>query len=211
VTRIARRGLAGLLLVAVAASGAPAVALANGDPASDILPLRDSYLPFQPHVPRPVEVALDGFLAKARKAGYPVKVAVIATPNDLGVVPDLFGKPKEYATFLGREISFNGKPHLLIVMPAGYGTFGVTPKVAAAVAGLRPPGGSDGATLGTAAIQGAVKMAEAAGHTLPAPKVGGGSGGGGSTPVVVFAIPAILVAVGAFLATRRATREEPAG
>ena len=156
-------------------------------------------------------MALDGFLAKARKAGYPVKVAVIATPNDLGVVPDLFGKPKEYATFLGREISFNGKPHLLIVMPAGYGTFGVTPKVAAAVAGLRPPGGSDGATLGTAAIQGAVKMAEAAGHPLPAPKVGGGSGGGGSTPVVVFAIPAILVAVGAFLATRRATREEPAG
>ena len=115
--RSVRRGLAGLLLVAVAASGAPPVALANGDPASDILPLRDSYLPFQPRVPRPVEVALDGFLAKARKAGYPVKVAVIATPNDLGVVPDLFAKPKEYATFLGREISFNGKPHLLIVMP----------------------------------------------------------------------------------------------
>src|SRR5207302_9188770 len=50
VRRIVRRGLAGLLLVAVAASGAPPVAHANGDPASDILPLRDSYLPFQPHV-----------------------------------------------------------------------------------------------------------------------------------------------------------------
>jgi hypothetical protein len=206
-----RRGvrLALAALLAAALAGAPA-ALANGDPASDILPLRDSYLPYQPQVPRPVQVALDGFLAKARKAGYPVKVAVIATPNDLGVVPDLFGKPKEYATFLGKEISFNGKPHLLIVMPAGYGTFGVVPKVASAVTGLRAPGGTDGATLGTAAIAGAVKMTEAAGHKLPAPKVGGGSGGGGSTPVVVFAIPAILVAVGAFWATRRATREESA-
>src|SRR3989442_13482941 len=139
-----------------------------------------------------------------------MRVAVIATPKALGVVPDLFGKPQAYANFLGPEISFNGKPHLLVVMPAGYGAFGVTPKVAAAARALPAPRGSDGATLGKGAIEGAVKVAAAAGHPVAAPKVGGGSGGG-STPVLVFAIPALLVAVGAFIPTPRASRDEPAG
>ena len=44
--------------------------------------------------------------AKAKAEGFPVKVALIAAPTDLGVIPDLFGKPQPYAQFLDQEISF---------------------------------------------------------------------------------------------------------
>jgi hypothetical protein len=194
-----------LVLVACLVAAAAPAALANGDPASDVLPARDSYTPYTPKVPSRVQKALDRFLARARRDGYPIKVAVIGTPEDLGVVPGMFGKPQQYASFLGPEITFHDRPHLLVVMPAGYGTFGVHPHVAAAARSLAAPGSADGAVLGKAAIQGAVKVAAAAGHPLPPPKISGGSGGG-STPVLVFAVPALLVAAGALLAGRRARR-----
>jgi hypothetical protein len=69
-----------------------------------------------------VKADLMGVTRAARRARYPIKVAVIATATDLGGVPNLFGKPTEYAAFLGREISFNQKAQpLLVVMPAGFG------------------------------------------------------------------------------------------
>ena len=47
----------------------------------------------------------------AKKAGLPIKVALIASPVDLGVVPELFDKPQSYADFLDKEISFQ---HVLL-------------------------------------------------------------------------------------------------
>ena len=67
---------------------------------------------------------LNAETAAAKRAGFPIKVALIASPVDLGVIPDLFGKPQQYADFLDQEISFQGKQPLLVVMAAGYGVAG---------------------------------------------------------------------------------------
>src|SRR4051794_23606209 len=85
----------------------PAAPRAEGARASDVLLLQDSSLPYSPKVPKPVADALSATLKKSRQAGYPLKVAIIATKNDLGSVPQFFGRPQPYASFLEREIAFN--------------------------------------------------------------------------------------------------------
>ena len=98
------------------------LAAADGDPASDILLAQDVYLPF----PAPSKAAGDRLskdVADAYAHGYRLKVAVIATVNDLGAVPSLYGKPGEYASFLGQEIRFFYGGPLLVVMPAGFGIY----------------------------------------------------------------------------------------
>ena len=55
----------------LAALLAPSAALADGDPASDVLLYQSSYLPYQPKVPKPVADALDATLKKrARRATH---------------------------------------------------------------------------------------------------------------------------------------------
>ena len=56
-------------------------------------------------------------------AGDRIKVALVATPLDLGSIPSLFGKPRSYAGFLGIEISRYYAGPLLVVMPAGFGVY----------------------------------------------------------------------------------------
>src|SRR5688572_20821432 len=85
----------------------PAVARADGDPASDVLLFQDSYLPYRPKVPQNVADGLNETLEKMRAKGYKLKVAVIASQNDLGSIPTFFGRPQEYADHLQREIAFN--------------------------------------------------------------------------------------------------------
>src|SRR3954464_8290388 len=109
-----RRALATAVLLAALAL--PAAALADGDPASDVLLLQDSYLPYSPEVPKPVTDALNRTLKQVRAKGYPLKVAVIASKQDLGAVPQFFGRPQPYATFLESEIKFNKAKPLLVVM-----------------------------------------------------------------------------------------------
>ena len=51
-------------------------------------------------------------------AGYPLRVAVIASPTDLGSITELWRRPASYARFLGQELSLvylHGT--LLVVMP----------------------------------------------------------------------------------------------
>ena len=102
---------------------APASALADGDPASDVLIGENVYYPYSPAVSTSLQRRLNRETAAAARAHFPIKVALIATPADLGAIPTLFGKPQQYAHFLEQEISFlNIKPLLLVVMPNGYGT-----------------------------------------------------------------------------------------
>lgn len=101
--------------------GTPA-SLADGDPASDVLFATDVYLPYPPPS-KTTGQALRNATAAAYKHGYRLKVAVIATEADLGAIPSLFGKPTEYARFLGVELSTYYIGPLLIVMPAGYGIY----------------------------------------------------------------------------------------
>ena len=101
-----------------------AAARADGDPASDMLLGENVFYPYSPPV-----AALGAARRSTRRrprpsAGFPIKVALIAAPIDLGVIPDLFGKPQPYAHFLDQEISFQGQQRLLVVMAAGYGLEG---------------------------------------------------------------------------------------
>src|ERR1700757_240541 len=117
----------------------PAGTRADGDPASDVLLGENVFSPYSPVVSPPVKQKLDAATTAAAKAGVPVKVALIAAPTDLGVIPQLFGQPQRYADFLEQEISFQSKQHLLVVMAAGYGTQGLPPAATAAVGRLAPP------------------------------------------------------------------------
>jgi hypothetical protein len=201
------RRLAAFATVAVLAGAGflPSAAQADGDPASDVLLLQDAYLPYAPGVPVPVAKALNDLLKTTRKAGFPLKVAVIAAPQDLGAVPQYFGKPQSYAPFLESEIAFNAKKPLLVVMAAGYGAAGLPTGSENALKGLDAPA-SNGDALGRAAIAAVVKLAGAAGHPVPAPKVPattGGSGGGGTSPLIIFGVPVMLLTLGGALAALR--------
>jgi hypothetical protein len=189
---------------------APA-ALADGDPASDVLLAQDSYLPYQPKVPSNVSAGLDEVLKKSRAAGYPLKVAIIATENDLGTVPNFFAKPQEYAEFLQSEIGF-GKPEpLLIVMPSGYGSADAGDGAAAALAKVDKPESDSGDALGRAAIDASRALAKANGHEIAAPKLPGGGDDGGTSPAIVFGVPVLLLAIGGGLAALRARQREGSG
>jgi len=97
-------------------------ALANGDPASDALLVSNVFVPY-PAPSSDARKALDREVAAAYAHDFRVKVAVIATEQDLGAIPSLFGKPTEYAKFLGQELQLYYVGPLLIVMPAGYGIY----------------------------------------------------------------------------------------
>ncbi len=60
-------------------------------------------------------------LRAAGRAGFPVRVAIIASRSDLGAVTELWREPRAYARFLGIELSLAYKGRLLVVMPNGFG------------------------------------------------------------------------------------------
>jgi hypothetical protein len=123
-----RRKLLVLIAVVAAAALRGAVASADVDPASDVLLLQDVFLPYNPKVCSGVADSLRNEAKTSKKAGYPIKVAVIGSRADLGGAPQLFNKPTEYAKFLGNELGVYGPGvgrnystnlSLLIVMPKG--------------------------------------------------------------------------------------------
>ena len=75
----------------------PRAARADGDPASDVLLGENVFYPYAPPVSPALQKTLNAETAAAKAAGFPLKVALIAAPVDLGVIPDLFGKPQQYA------------------------------------------------------------------------------------------------------------------
>jgi hypothetical protein len=107
-----------MLVLALALSGA---ARANGDPASDVLYVNDVFLPLSARVTPQLARELLDVTRTARKVGKPMKVALIASVTDLGLEPSYFGKPTNYARFLGAELQYLYKGKLLIVMPQGAG------------------------------------------------------------------------------------------
>jgi hypothetical protein len=113
------RAVAMVVLPALLLAGSAA---ADGDPASDVLYLKNVFLPF-PAPSRDAADALQHAVDHAYAKRFRVKVAVIASAPDLGSVPELFNKPTQYAQFLGAELrSFYVGP-LLVAMPAGLGVY----------------------------------------------------------------------------------------
>ena len=186
---VLRRAALALLLVFVLTPSA----LADGDPASDVL------------IPPDVRVymtngAKDSSLEKRLQttaqqvsdAGLPIKVAVIGNKTDLGAVPQLWAKPQTYAKFLGAELRFVYKDTLLIVMPQGFGINGPFPqsKAIAALSGIDPRKDPTPEGLTESADQALRALAKADGRTL-----GGSSGNGGGLPLPLIAA-GVMVAAG---------------
>jgi hypothetical protein len=92
-----------------------------------------------------------------------VKVAVVASREDLGAIPSLFGRQTQYARFLGTELRLNYVGPLLIVMPSGYGIYDGGRSVAAeeAVLARLPPPGQGAESLTRAATTAVGRLAEA--------------------------------------------------
>ena len=203
---MARRLASLLAAVVLVGALAPAWARADGDPASDVLLGQNVYYPYSPPVPSAVQDRLNAETAAAKKAGLPIKVALIASPVDLGVIPELFAKPQDYAKFLDKEISFQGAQPLLVVMPAGYGTQGVSAKATAALQALGRPQGKTSTALAQAAIAAVAKLAAADGHPIkgvPGVSSGSGSGGSSTTPLLIGLIVAAVLVAGALILLRR--------
>jgi hypothetical protein len=99
---------------------APA-ALADGDPASDVLVSQDVFLPQSETIPPQLAEQLNALARQADQAGHTLKIALIATPADLGSVNSLYGQPANYARYLSLELEFVTKAPILIVMPQGVG------------------------------------------------------------------------------------------
>ncbi|HEY1520816.1 MAG TPA: hypothetical protein VGF91_30615 [Solirubrobacteraceae bacterium] len=199
-----------LALAIVATILMPAMALADGDPASDVLLGESVFYPYSPPVATGLQKTLNAETAAASRAHFPIKLALIDTPIDLGAIPTLFGKPQQYADFLHQEISFLGtKQLLLVVMPNGYGVQGLGRSATDAAATLKRPTGSGSNALAQAAIAAVPKLAAAAGDPISgvagAPST---SASHGATELGVGALVFVAVlASTALLAYRHRQRE----
>ena len=176
---------------------APATAWSDADPASDVLLVQNVFFPYSSTVSGSVQKTLNEETARAKAAGFPIKVALIANPFDLGGIPSFFGKPEPYAKFLDVEISFVKTQPVLVVMAAGLGGSGLGPGATAALAKLPPPAGKTANLLAEAAVADVPKLAAAAGHPIATDTSGSTSGGGGSslTLILVLAIALALIAL----------------
>jgi cytochrome oxidase Cu insertion factor (SCO1/SenC/PrrC family)/thiol-disulfide isomerase/thioredoxin len=119
---MSRRGLALALLTVILALLVPAAsALADGDPGSDVLVYQDLFVGSDAGLSVGQQAKFEGLLQSAAKAGFPIRVAIISSPTDLGAVTELWRSPGPYARFLGIELSLSYKQRLLVVMPNGFG------------------------------------------------------------------------------------------
>jgi hypothetical protein len=170
-------------------------AWADGDPASDVLLVQDVFYPYQPPVPPKLEAALNGLLAATARAHIPLKVAIIGSREELGLVPEYFGRPQAYAEFLDREISYNEPHSLLVVMPAGFGLVGVGPASALARIAINARQRTYGLTR--AAILAVGALARANGHPVALPPIPSASASHGGIPTaLLFGLPVLLIVVG---------------
>ena len=75
---------------------APSAAFADGDPASDVLVNAPLFNPIDSGVPYADSARLTALLAASVKAGFPIRVALIASQTDLGTVTALWKQPAKY-------------------------------------------------------------------------------------------------------------------
>ena len=187
-----------ILAAAILASALSAArATADGDPASDILLGQRIFYPYSPPVSNALQKSLGAETAAAGRADFPIKVALIPAPTDLGAISTLFDKPQQYATFLDAEISFGSQQPLLVVMPNGYGVKGLPQASAKAVAALPRPASRQSDDLAAAAIKAVDAIAAAAGHPIESDGIAADGGNDSSGPSLELLIIAALGTAGA--------------
>ena len=161
-TRSALLGFAAIIALV-----ATATARADGDPASDFLLTQRVFLPYDANISPTRSEQLAALASDAARDGYPIRIALIASPVDLGSVTALWAKPQEYAKFLAAEVSFAYRGRLLIVMPQGLGTYQqgkTSAKPERALAGVKVEPGANG--LAATAIRAVRRLAATQGITL---------------------------------------------
>jgi hypothetical protein len=139
------------------------IARADGDPASDYLLATNVFYPFSSSVSPRLRTMLDTETARSARVGFPLKVALIGAPSDLGAISALFGRPQSYAGFLYTEIAY--RP-VLVVMPQGFGISGIRGAVTSVLGELPSPSSTSGDALARSAIVAVASLARAAGHPL---------------------------------------------
>jgi hypothetical protein len=188
-----------LVTLATALILVPAVR-ADGDPASDVLITQDVFISYV--VPPKLGKQLTEAVAAANKAGYRLKVAMIATRTDLGLVQGLWLKPETYARFLGSELRFFYKRTLVIEMPNGFGVSAVEGSVSREqriLAGIKPGNGPEGM---------AQSLLEAVGKLAPGSTPSGGGSGVLDRVLIGVGAAVLLVALvlgGRYVRRRRST------
>ena len=196
-------------LVAAALAGlalGPALARADGDPASDVLASQSAFVPADTGASTVQLARVAAVLAAAARSGYAIRVAVIPSATDLGSVTALWRQPATYARFLGAELSLVSDGRVLVVMPNGFGLDHAgrpLPAEQAALERLGPVAPEHG--LVSAAITAIEQLAAVSGHplspaSLAAAATAGtgprsGSGGGSATSLAVFASGFVLIAL----------------
>jgi hypothetical protein len=204
-----------VVLAALVALAAPAAACADADPASDYLYSGSVFLPYQTRVPAAEAAQLRAVVAEARKAGYPIKVAIIGSKYDLGGIGSLWRQPRQYARFLGAELLFLYKGRLLIVMPNGFGLSKggkAIPVEERALGELQV--GTGGTGLASSATEAVRTLAAQAGHPVKLPPAGATASKGSSSNrdrVIIAAVVlfAGLIWAAVFLRRRRGAVTEP--
>jgi hypothetical protein len=188
----------------------PATALADGDPASDVLLQQDVFVPRELTV-SPVTEQLQSVLAASAAAGFPIKVALIDTSTDLGTVSALWNEPPVYAAYLWKELSLNFNGQVLVLMPGGYGLHGpasgprmVSRKELAVVA----PATGTGEHMAAAAAVAVERLAASAGHPLSGSALRAAapvsSSSGGSALPWIALVAGLVIVVAAWGASVRA-------
>lgn len=198
-----------LLALVVTLTAVP-LARADGDPASDYLLTRSTFVPPDLGVSAADAARLSATVALAQARGYPIHVALIGSAYDLGSVSSLDRKPKEYARFLGQELTLIYHGRLLVVMPNGFGVSraGKAMPAAQRVVDRLPAPGTGGPQLVQAGIDGVRDLAAAAGVRVPAPQPASGQSGGSGTLVWGLAgggaaVALVLIAAGLLVVRRR--------
>ena len=149
------------VLLALAAPGGP---MGHGDPASHYLEAESLYPAFADRPSQAVELELLDLLQAAERRGYPIKVALVASADDLTDDPSMIRRPQRYADFVGRELGTSAP--IVVVTPFGFGVSGAGAR-RSLVAGLNVPR-RDGDALARAAMGAVRQIARAGGHPLPA-------------------------------------------
>ncbi len=180
---------------------APA-ALADGDPASDVLVNMTLFNPIDSGISFATIDRLQQLLADSEKAGFHIRVAMINSPADLGTATALWDKPGHYAQYLSYELSALYHGQILVVMPNGFGLYGTAPgkyAVTKAELEVRALSPAPGAGLAAAALSAVPLLAHAAGHSLPAGgyKLVSAPAAGSGTPLaglIALMLGALLIA-----------------
>ena len=205
-----RSAIAAFLSVLLIGAVVAPLAQADGDPGSDVLVYQDLFVGSTAGLSIPQQAQLGDLLKAAERSKFPIRVAIIGSPADLGAVTALWRKPQAYARFLGLELAQGYRQRLLVVMPNGLGfnwPGHSSGQAYQTLAGVRIENGADG--LASAAAAGVRKLAAADSVKLapattssqsgPAPS----SSGSASTPPgrsvdsVVGTIAVILAALAA--------------